>query len=257
MGAALLGAPGRVAAQCEPEPEPPDHLRAAARQHYADGVEASTEDRWMEAREAFQRAYDIAPFAPVVYNLATAQAQTGRLVEAAESYRRFLRRCQSRETPQLRADAQQLLAGVTPRIGRLTLRVRHLAPEVDAIELDGDELTAAVLDSPVPINPGPHRLRVTRRGRGEIENRDFEIEEGERRTLEIALPPAPDDLPGDDDDDGSEGDDTPVIVGVTAGILAAVGLGVGIALGVVLGGQGGVEAVDGTWEPARLPLITW
>jgi hypothetical protein len=251
-----------AAAQCEPEPEPPDHLRAVARQHYTSGVEAAAGERWMEAREAFQRAYDIAPFAPIVYNLATAQAHTGMLVEAAESYRRFLRRCQSEQTPELRADAQQLLGDVTPRIGRLTLRIRNLA-EVDSVELDGDRLATAVLDTAVPINPGPHELRIVRVGEGEVESREFRVEEGERRTVELAVPEY---VPSEGDDGGSQGggsegggDDTPVIVGVTVGVLVALGAAAGIVAGVVLGNQGnGQEVVDGTWpEPVRLPLISW
>lgn len=217
----------------------------------------------MEAREAFQRAYDIAPFAPVVYNLATAQAHTGKLVQAAENYRRFLRRCESQRNPQLqrlRSDAEQLLASVLPRVGRLILRIANLA-EVDAVELDGVRLATAVLDTPIPINPGPHQLRVLRGNEGEVDSRVFQIEEGQQRTIELTLavytPPASE--RGGDGGTRGGGDDTAAIVGVTVGIVLALGAAAAIVGAVALVNQrDGQEVVDGTWpEPVRVPLIAW
>lgn len=258
---AVAGLTAPAAAQCEPEPEPAPHLRAVARENYTRGVEASSAERWMEAREAFQQAYEVAPFAPVVYNLATAQAQTGQLVEAAESYREFLRRCQSQQTPELRADAQQLLAGVTPRIGRLTLRVSGISREVDAITLDDEALSHAVLGSAIPINPGRHDLRIVREGEGELETRQLTIDEGERRTVELSVPEYVAPVGGGEGGSGqvtTGGDDTGVIVGVLIGVVLAVGAAIAIPTAIVLGGQGsGEQPVEGTWPAARLPLIAW
>ena len=256
-----LAAPWTASAQCEPEPEPPDHLRAVARQSYTEGVEAASEERWMEAREAFQRAFDVAPFAQIVYNLATAQAQTGRLVEAAENYRRFLRRCQSEQMPDLRSDAQQLLTSVVPRIGRLTLRVNHFETEVDRLTLDGAPLQAAILGTEIPINPGQHEVRVVRRGE-ELESRSFAVGEGETATVELSVEeyvgPSPEELAqgGGPGTETSSGPDVGLIVGVTVGVAVALGA-VAPVRAIVLTQDGGAQLPEGTWAPAQVPLIAW
>jgi tetratricopeptide (TPR) repeat protein len=244
-----------AAAQCEAEPTPADNLRSVARQHYAHGVEASTDGRWEEARDAFQRAYDVAAFAQIVYNLAAAQAHSGQIVEATENYRRFLRRCQSEQLPELREDAQQLLQTLVPHIGHLTIRVNNLADDVDRMTLDGEELAAAVLDTELPVNPGTHTLRVTRQGE-ELATREFQVAEGESSTVELSVdeytgPPPPPILPPP-----GGGDDTGLIVGITVGAVLAVGAAVAIVLAVVLTGQGsGAQLPDGTWEARTLPLV--
>lgn len=252
----LAASASLASAQCEPEPDVSDQARAAARQHYTTGIEASTAQRWVEARAAFTRAYDLAPLTPVVYNLATAQAQTGMLVEAAEGYRRFLRRCRSQDTPELRADAQQLLAGLSPRIGRLTLRVENLAEGVDRIELDGAELPPAVVGSTVPINPGAHELSILRQGNA-IETRSFEIAEGQTHTMALTVPvysgPAP--ATGGTVATGG-GFDWGLFLGIT-GALVVAGAVAGIVAAVLLGGDGAQRFEDGTWDPVTLPLLTF
>lgn len=254
---ALLAAlPSLARAQCEPEPDVSDQARAAARQHYNAGIEASTAQRWMEAREAFTRAYQLAPLTPVVYNLATAQGQTGLLVEAAEGYRRFLRRCRSQDTPELRVDAQQLLTALSPRIARLTLRIANLS-EGDRIELDGVELPSAVVGSAVPINPGRHEVIVLRGGSA-IETRELEVREGGTATLELTVP-----VPtGPSQQDPSVpppggGFDVGLFFGVTGAVLLVGGAVVGVVLAVLLGGGGGSACGDecNAGPPVMLPLI--
>lgn len=249
-----------ASAQCEAEPTPPDNLRSVARQHYARGVEASTDGRWEEARDAFQRAFDVAAFAQIVYNLAAAQAHSGQIVEAAENYRRFLRRCQSEQLPDLREDAQQLLQTLVPHIGHLTIRVNNLADAVDRLTLDGVELASAVLDTELPVNPGTHTLRVLRTGE-ELAAREFQVAEGESSTVELSVDPYTGPPPGGGGGGGGPGgiretDDTGLIVGVTVGVVVAVGAAVAIILGVLFSGQGsGAQLPDGTWDAQTLPLV--
>lgn len=254
-------APLTAAAQCEPEPEPPDHLRAVARQSYTEGVEAAAQERWMEAREAFQRAFDVAPFAQIVYNLATAQAQTDRLVQAAENYRRFLRRCQSEQMPELRADAQQLLTTVAPRIGRLTLRVNNFESAFDRLTLDGEAMQGAILGTEIPINPGQHEVRVVRRGE-ELESRSFTVGEGESAQVELSVEeyvgPSPEELAegGGGGTTQPSGPDVGLIVGISIGVALALGAAATV-LAIVLTQDSGEQLPEGTWAPAQVPLVSW
>ena len=260
----LLGASAptsEASAQCEPEPEPPDAARAIARANYTAGVEASTEGRWVAARQAFERAYAVAPFAPVAYNLATAQGETGQIVEASESYRRFLRRCSSRDTPDLQADARELLRRLTPRIAHLTIVIEHFDVGRDHLEVDGEELAGAVVGAEIPFNPGPHSLRVLRR-REEAGTADFTLAEGQHQTVEVDAPTLAfaDPEPGDQGTGSRGGGGGGLDDGALAGILVGVGLAIAAAVVITvvvltLGAEPAQEPVSGTWEPARLPLV--
>ncbi|MCZ7684305.1 MAG: glycosyltransferase [Sandaracinaceae bacterium] len=158
--------------------------------------------------------------------------------------------------PELRADAQQLLAALSPRIARLTLRITNLSAG-DRIELDGVELPAAVVGSPVPINPGGHELTVLRRGSA-IETREIEVREGGTATVELTLPvptgPSPEEpaVPP-----AGGGFDVGLFLGITGAVLAAGGVVVRIVLGVLLGGGGGSACAEecNVSPPVMLPLI--
>src|SRR4051794_12238516 len=73
-----------------------------ARRMYEEGVDAVNKGRWSVAHDRFKASYDLAPRVLTLFNLAGAQAQTGRLVEAAESYRRFLRETTDGRFPEFR-----------------------------------------------------------------------------------------------------------------------------------------------------------
>ncbi|MGE0785870.1 MAG: hypothetical protein AB7S26_09295 [Sandaracinaceae bacterium] len=241
-----------ASAQCEAEPEPDAVTRAAARPYYNEGIEASTQSRWAEARRSFARAADITPLSPIVYNLATAQSHTGLIVEAAENYRLFLRRCASSQTPDLREEAEQLLAQIAPRVGRLTLRVDNLDESVDRVLIDDSVVAHALIGTDMPANPGTRQLRIERNGQV-IERRSFDIREGRASTMLIALPryerPTP---PG-----GGGGDvDVGLVVGLSIGAVALLAGAATIIL-VVLLGQQGLEFPCGSFDcrTAQVPLI--
>lgn len=241
----------RAAAQCEPEPEPPDSVRSVARAHYTEGVEASQRQDWDAAREAFQRGVDVAPFAPIVYNLATAQAETGRLVAAAENYRRFLRRCSTAESPDNRDDATELLGQIEPRIARARVDIAGLG-ESDVVELDEVALNRAMLSAPIPVDPGAHGLRVVRRGE-EVGSTQFRVAEGGHESVALEIP-EDQGAPSEDTGSGDGGIDG----GVLAAVLVVVGLAVaaGVLIPTLVLTSGSTEEPQmGTWAPVRLPLV--
>ncbi|MFK7988891.1 MAG: tetratricopeptide repeat protein [Sandaracinaceae bacterium] len=248
---AAISVASRAAAQCEPEPEPPDSVRSVARAHYTDGVRASQQQDWEGAREAFQRGYDVAPFAPIVYNLATAQAETGRLVAAAENYRRFLRRCSTAESPDTRADATELLGQLEPRIARARVEVAGLGAS-DVVELDDVALNRAMLSAPIPVDPGAHVLRVLRRGE-EVGLTPFRVAEGGHESVALTVP-EDEGAPREDTGSGDGGIDG----GVLAAVLVVVGLAVAAGVlipALVLTSGSTQEPLMGTWAPVRLPLV--
>lgn len=220
---------------------------AAARALFREGLAAARAGRWQQALERFERSYAIAPRDSTLLNLAGAQVQTGRLVEGAESYRRFLAEAHGggRRGARYRRQAREALEQVEGRLGRLVLRVEGGAAGDDVL-LDDDPLAPAALGVEVPVNPGAHTV-VVRRGDTVRARETFEIDEGERRevTVEVSVdlqvategdagsaPAAA--LRSDPEAEASSGDDSGVWigVGVGVGVLAAVGVALGVALAV-------------------------
>jgi len=162
---------------------------ALARQEFDAGLRAARATQWEEARQHFARSYELAPRPVTLLNLAGAQAQTGQVVAATESYRRFLATANERDKARYREEVERALAAADARIGRAELRITGLA-ESDAVQLDGTEISRASLALALPLDPGEHVVAVMRTGT-EIGRSSFTIAEGGSIPVALEVPPAP------------------------------------------------------------------
>jgi hypothetical protein len=163
-----------------------------ARRLYEEGVDAYSKGRWSIAFDRFQASYEVAPRAQTLFNLAAAQGQTGRLVEAAENYRRFLRETADGRFADLRTTATEQLELLDRQIAQLTLEVANLEPG-DVIAIDDVEFPQVALRGAIPINPGPHLARV-QRGTKVMATRSLALAAGGTQAVRIELPVKPVDL---------------------------------------------------------------
>lgn len=214
---------------------------AAARDAFRSGIRHAQAGRWSEARDAFARSFQLSNRPISLLNLAGAQAQTGQLIDAAESYRRFLR-MQGRSVERRRAVATEALAALEPRIPTAMFHVTGLAPD-DVVVLDGEPVEPAILEGAAPLDPGAHRLEV-RRDDQVIAERAFELEEGTREAIELVVtaPPPPEPEPAvelaptamtapvEEASSGPEFYEEPVFWIVLIGVLALGGVAAGIAI---------------------------
>jgi len=170
--------------------QPADSTSAAkvpvARRMYEEGVDAVNKGRWSVAHDRFKASYDLAPRVLTLFNLAGAQAQTGRLVEAAESYRRFLRETTDGRYPELRTDATTQLETLEKQVAQVTLDVINI-DVADVIVIDEIEFPHSALREPIPMNPGPHVTRV-RRGDALISTKAITLSPGAAETVRLELP---------------------------------------------------------------------
>lgn len=207
---------------------------AAARRLFRQGLGAARAGEWQSALELFERSYAIVPRDSTLLNLAGAQAQTGQLVAATESYRRFLAEAEGRAR-RYRPQAEAALAELEPRLAHLVIRVDGLR-DGDVVQLGDRELAAAVLGVDLPVDPGRHTLAV-RRGEETVAERALALAEGEARevtldaavSLEVAAAPADPaaeapDAAFEPDPPSDGGDDGAVIIGVSVGVAAAVAI---------------------------------
>lgn len=228
---------GQVDATVEATPSPEALERA--RELFERGLASLERQRWDEARLLFEEAWSLAPRPSILVNLGTAQRQSGRLVEARESYRTFLDRFATHE---LAAQTRQSLTEVEALMPQLTIHVEGMQPG-DEVFLD--EEPVRTLDAPFAANPGLRQVSVWRGGRS-LQSVRVRVElEGDEEVFLRAVDLAPSAVAaGEVTTAGGAGapitpppggDDTPLVVGLIIGAIVVVGAGV--AVGVVLGTQ--------------------
>lgn len=157
-----------------------------ARKLYDEGVDAINKGRWSTAYDKFKASYELVPRPSTLFNLAAAQSQTGRLVEASESYRRFLRDTADGRFNDMRSEATTQLDALDKQIAQVTIDVSHLEPD-DIILIDEIEFPHSALRTAIPMNPGQHVARV-QRGQSAIANRKITLASGATESVQIDLP---------------------------------------------------------------------
>ncbi|MEI8255186.1 MAG: hypothetical protein WCJ30_05880, partial [Deltaproteobacteria bacterium] len=183
----FLGAPAH-AQTAAPTPPSANEI-ALAREQSRIGVEAARQQRWTEAREAFERSYRLYPRTLTLLNLAGAQVESGQLVEGTESYRRFLQEATSGPAAAQRDAAQHALMDAEARIPRLRVAAAGLLAS-DQLLLDGQAVSHAALGAQLPVDPGPHVLAVLRNGT-DIVHTSFSVEPRGTRDVSLTVPAPP------------------------------------------------------------------
>jgi len=154
----------------------------SAQQLFGQGVDAARQNRWNDARVAFERAYELSQRPVVLINLAGAQAKTGRLKEAATNYRRILED-DSGETAPFRKAAADVLPSLEARIPMIRLHSTGLRA-ADVVEIDGEEVPVDHIGEPRLLDPGRHTIVVKRTGieRARVA---FSLAEGESHDMSL------------------------------------------------------------------------
>ncbi len=187
-----------------------DAERAAARDLFKQGDELQRAGKFAEALDKFMRAQQVVQAPTNVLRIAECQAAGGQLVEASESYRTVIRWTLPAGAPpafQSAVDqARGELAQVEPRVPRLRVVVRPgpaaagtagtaTAPagavKAQSLVIDGTAMAAALLDEPIPLDPGEHKVQVTAPGQssGVL---SLTLRERDNRVLEVELKPSAD-----------------------------------------------------------------
>lgn len=132
-----------------------------ARQLFEQGLAHVEAAEWALAEQTFRRVLAIRSSPVVAYNLASALAQLGRLIESAELLRLVVR--DPAVDAAIRDPAQQLLAQIEPRIGSLTVRV-HGDTEGVILHLGDRMLGQGELVQAISVDPGLHVVFAEKNG---------------------------------------------------------------------------------------------
>jgi hypothetical protein len=133
-----------------------------ARRLFEEGLAQVEAGEWAQAEQSFRRVLAIRSSPVVAYNLASALAQLGRLLESAELLRVVVR--DASVDAATRDPAQQLLASIEPRIGSVTVRVQGDTQGV-ILRLDDRVLGQGELVQAISVDPGTHLVFAERDGK--------------------------------------------------------------------------------------------
>ena len=223
-----LAAPALAQEEVGGDSAPTEQEIEQGRELFRQGTAQAELANWTDARDLFQQAYDLARAPIILYNLGNAQRNTGLLREALESYRRFLTAGDperwSEQMEQIRSSMNDLL----DEIPRVTIAASAMR-EGDSLQLDGQELSSADIQSAIQLNPGEHRLSVIREDQ-EVETVRFTLAASARPTIEIEAPAPPRPALPEGEEEGSN---TGLWIGI--GVGSAVVIGGTIAAILLLG----------------------
>lgn len=187
VSALLALASGLLAVPAWSAPEPSSSEISVARSLFDEGKAAEDAGQFRVAAEKFRRAATIKDTPGIRFHLARCEEEQGAFVEALVEYDR------ARELIDggVRApDVERLLPAARERVrAKVALLTVKLPDDVKnvSVELDGRALSASVLNVPMPINPGRHRLTAVSVGRTRFAS-ELELGTGEVKQLVIELP---------------------------------------------------------------------
>jgi len=214
--------------------------RSAARQLGTEGVQAYQAGDYASAVEKLERAYGALPVPSLALWSARALERTGKLVEASERYLEAVRgevsgdrELQAQAKKDAAAEREQLL----PRIPTLSIHVEGPSCEKLELLLNGQSLSAGLVDTPLPTNPGP--VTVVARCSELEATETIELAEATQRQVALRLTPTqaaknPAPSPATVPSDTTTG--KPSRWQPTAGWISIGVGGAGIVLGAIMGG---------------------
>ncbi|MFO0588357.1 MAG: hypothetical protein U0441_12485 [Polyangiaceae bacterium] len=182
--------PALAAAQPKRDP-------AAADEAFRAAVAAKLKGDWVTACAKFDASMQLDPAPSTLLNVAECLEHDGKLARAWSETQRA--RVLNAETPgeQRRKDLDAYATTAMTRLrGKLAWVqiVTQGAPAGLTIEKDGVQYPAAVLDQPIPADPGSTKVKASAPGYRTVEI-DLTLSEGKTTEVPVALVPAPKEAP--------------------------------------------------------------
>ncbi|MBX3128245.1 MAG: hypothetical protein KF718_16090 [Polyangiaceae bacterium] len=204
---------------------------AAAEVLFREGRAASDAGNPKLACEKFRESHRLDPAPGTALNIADCEETLGRLATAWTYFSEVAAKLPASDERQ--AIARARAGALEPRLPRLRLRLAPTVPADTTVRRGEVVLRRAALDTPLPVDPGEHRVEVRAAGH-EPRHVVVTLREGEQRTLtlDVGKPVSLEDGPGvGAAPKGGSGSPT---VGYVLGGLGVVGLGVGAVTGAMV-----------------------
>jgi hypothetical protein len=160
---------------------------AQARELFREGSKLAEAGSWEQARDRFARSLKLKRAALTLYNLGVAQQETGRMVDALDSFRAFLALPVEPATQQYVEPVRVVLGQLEARVARLEIAVHPASLPGLVVRVDGFQVSPAA--GPAMIDPGRHEIVAVAPGYAEA-RQTTTLAEGTRATMAMSLAPA-------------------------------------------------------------------
>ncbi|NOU32783.1 MAG: hypothetical protein HOO96_33170 [Polyangiaceae bacterium] len=190
------------------QPTTEEARRSAARVLFNDGLALQEKGEYARALEKFEGANKYFPAPTITLHIAQCQANLGKLVEAAETYRVLERTPKQDNWPpqflQAKEQGRAELAQVDARTPKLLIDVDPHPPGI-RLQFDGAEFDPVFLGVSRPVNPGKHRIVAFAPGFATADQSvDLSEKESKKQVVKLAaasgggavVPPGPGPGPG-------------------------------------------------------------
>src|SRR5688572_15757860 len=151
-------APASAASETRARVSPKE--KAAARALLRDGTRLFSKGKHEDALDRFTRAYALYPSAKLLYNIAQANRELGRNVEALAAFEGFLAEVQ-KPPPRLAAEVRRSVAELQGQLAEVQIQVDVGGAE---LSLDGKTLGLTPLPDGVWVTPGVHEIAARKQG---------------------------------------------------------------------------------------------
>ncbi len=159
----------------------------AADTYFRQGNGLYKEQRWADARAAYESAWRLEKSHDIAANLGYAEMKLGRFRDAAEHLAFAVKNWPPTGKADKREYAVERLVLAKQQVGALTIRVDTERADVF---VDGAIVGASPLEDDVFVEPGSHTVEAKRAGR-EDAKQVVTVAKGGAQTVALALPPVP------------------------------------------------------------------
>ncbi len=132
----------------------------AARDLFADAVKDEDAGRWSDALDKLHHVAGVKLTPGIRYHLALCEEHLGHLVSALDLFAAAQVQARDEGARDVLRLVGKHLDDLGPRVPRLTLRVLP-ADAAATVKLDGNPLPTSSVGTPVPVDPGTHRLEAS------------------------------------------------------------------------------------------------
>lgn len=209
-----------------PSAEEPAGLKAA-RDEFKRGAGLAREQRWDQARLAFERSYQLRPHPVTTYNIAYCERAVGHPARALRAFERALAEHQARSGGELPPHLIELATTYRDEVARRVARVELVVPPGARVAIDG--VSSTDVSSAVLLDPGAHVFVIAKPGFvTSAVTRSFV--DGQRARLELPLEARPVQVERALTRGGIDRRWSYVAMGTGAAALVAAGVAGGLAL---------------------------
>ncbi|MEM9691242.1 MAG: hypothetical protein AAGA56_01735, partial [Myxococcota bacterium] len=183
---------GEAARDTPATSSPSEEALAAARGWFTDALALEKDDAWAEALALFERVGKVKMTPQVRFHIGLCHENLGKFVKAINQYEIAAQEAArvGEKAEEVSERAPRRAEKLRARVAELTLRVKGEVARLDEVVflIDDEPIAAAVIGSPIPIDPGAHRIEVQRPGRPTVV-REVVLDEGGAQEVEIDVPP--------------------------------------------------------------------